>query len=95
MLTKEQRRAAVKAACDRVLPSVAAVLASDAAIAKAKDEFRDWVVSQYESGWYIEKPDYSKPLEACAYIEVAGPYRTKALALSAVRDYKAFARKCL
>lgn len=36
MLTKEQRRAAVKAAADRVMPGIAAVLVADAAIAKAK-----------------------------------------------------------
>ena len=35
MLTKEQRRAAVKQAADRVMPGVSAVLQSDAAIAKA------------------------------------------------------------
>ena len=38
MLTKEQRRAAIKQAADRVMPGVAAVLASDIAIAKAKKE---------------------------------------------------------
>ena len=38
MLTKEQRRAAVKAAADRVMPGIAAALVADAAIAKAKGE---------------------------------------------------------
>jgi hypothetical protein len=32
-------------------------------------------VTQYESGWYVEKPDYSKPIEDGAFIQVAGPYK--------------------
>ena len=38
MLTREQRREAVKQAADRVMPGIAAALQSDAVIAKAKRE---------------------------------------------------------
>lgn len=41
MLTKDERRAAVKAAADRVMPGISAVLQSDAAIAKAKKYHED------------------------------------------------------
>lgn len=32
---------------------------------------------EYESGWYVQKPDPSKPLEFACYITVAGPYKTQ------------------
>jgi len=57
--------------------------------------FRDWIVTEYESGWYVEKPDYSKPADACAFIEVGGPYKTEGEAWAAMREMKAFARKCV
>ena len=81
-MTKEQRRAIVKQAADRVMPGVSAVLQGDAAIVKAmqnpmKIDPREWVVSLYESGWYVEKPDPKAPLEDCKFIQVNGPFNTK------------------
>lgn len=32
---------------------------------------------EYESGWYVQKPDDTKPLEFACYITVAGPYKTQ------------------
>lgn len=39
-----------------------------------------YLVAQYERGWYVEKPDPSKPLDACCFIEVAGPFKDEAKA---------------
>lgn len=54
---------------------------------------REWVVTQYESGWYIEKPDYTKPIEDCVFIEIGGPYKTEALARADMREMMNFARR--
>lgn len=56
---------------------------------------RDLIFSEYESGWYIEAPDYSRPLEDCVYKELAGPFKTEALARAYARDARAFARRYL
>lgn len=56
-------------------------------------EPREWVVTEYETGWYVEKPDYSKPLADCAYIEIAGPFETEILARASMLEMQRFARK--
>lgn len=33
------------------------------------------VVAEYEDGFFVEKPDPSKPLEDCSFVQVAGPYK--------------------
>jgi len=60
---------------------------------KLRKYVREWAVAEYESGWYVEMPDYSKPAESCAFIEIAGPFKTKALAQASLREMQAFARK--
>lgn len=37
----------------------------------------EYTVSEYESGWYVEKPNPEAPLEDCGFIQVAGPYKLR------------------
>lgn len=35
---------------------------------------------EYENGWYVQKPDYDKPLDFACYITVKGPFKQQATA---------------
>jgi hypothetical protein len=39
---------------------------------------KEYTVSEYESGWYVEKPDPGAPLEDCKFIHVSGPFNCEA-----------------
>lgn len=57
-----------------------------------KIEPRAATVSKYEDGWFVEVPDYSKPLDECVFIQVAGPFEHKWQAQYQLREYQKFAR---
>lgn len=47
-----------------------------------------YLVQEYETGWYVEKPDPAMPAESCAFIEIAGPFESQsdAYAMKRVLD---------
>lgn len=40
-----------------------------------------YTATEYESGWYVERPDEKATLESCEFIQVAGPFKKQATAL--------------